>query len=115
MTSPTHHKFIFDSDFNETISQHNNLILVAFFHDSSGISYLMESDLKMVSKLYLNKVSIYKMDIEKNNESVATYAIQKIPTILFFQNGLLIDRIAGAFSTEELKDRIQSYLSELTD
>ncbi len=93
MTSQKHYKLIFDSNYKEVIYQNNNLILIAFVADSSGLSQLIDSDLKIVSKLYPNDISIFKMDIDKNHESVATYAIQKIPTILFFQNERLIDRI----------------------
>ena len=37
------------------------------------------------------------------------FEIQGIPTLLFFKNGKVVDRIVGLLSTDDLKARLESF------
>jgi thioredoxin 1 len=38
------------------------------------------------------------------------YSIRNIPTLLFFKNGELVDRLVGAVPKQEIEDKLKSLL-----
>ena len=51
-------------------------------------------------------VAFYKINTDENTALVQQYDIMSIPTILFFENGVLIGKTAGFKTKEELKKMI---------
>ncbi len=102
-------KYVSDTDFSEVISAQTSLVLVVFVTDWSGICYIVESFLVSLAKRFQSEVLILKTDFEKNEKTVMGYAIQEVPTVLFFREGELIDRIEGVFSKNEIDARVQKH------
>ena len=49
-------------------------------------------------------------DVEENDELAAEYGIRNIPTILFFKNGEVVDKIIGAQSKAKIEEKFQALL-----
>lgn len=47
-----------------------------------------------------------KVDTEANQELAAALQIQSIPTIMFFRDGVLLERVSGLIGEGEIKDLI---------
>jgi len=60
---------------------------------------------------YEGKVTIGKMDVDDNNEITSRYGIRNIPTLLFFNNGQLVDKQVGAAQKSALAQKIEALLS----
>ena len=54
-----------------------------------------------------------KVDVDQNESLAARYAISSIPTLLFFRNGEVIDRVQGVVPKSELTGRLTA-LSAMT-
>jgi len=101
-----------DSTFEENVLK-IQFALVAFISANSGISYIQSSILKKLEKDYENRISIYQIDFEKNRKSVDHFKIYRVPTILFFKYGELVDQWIGSISREELVARINRIMGSL--
>ena len=64
---------------------------------------------KMAGK-YDGKIVVGKCDVEDNDELAAEFGIRNIPTILFFKNGEVVDKMVGAQSEAKLDEKFQALL-----
>ena len=56
------------------------------------------------------RVHIGKMNVDDNTETPETYGIRNIPTILFFKDGLLVDKQIGATQKTVLATKVEALL-----
>ena len=59
---------------------------------------------------YDGRITVGKCDVEENEELAEEFAIRNIPTILFFKNGEIVDKLVGAVSKAKLEEKFQSLL-----
>ena len=52
------------------------------------------------------QVTFGKVDTEANQELSAALQIQSIPTIMFFRDGVLLERVSGLMSAADIKDLV---------
>jgi thioredoxin 1 len=53
---------------------------------------------------------VAKCDVEDNEELAAEYGIRNIPTILFFKNGEVVNKLVGAQPKAKIEDAIKQLL-----
>ena len=49
-------------------------------------------------------------DVEENEDLATEFGIRNIPTILFFKNGEVVDKLVGAVSKAKLEEKFQALL-----
>jgi thioredoxin 1 len=59
---------------------------------------------------YEGQVLIGKVDVEENNDLAEKYAIRSVPTIIFFKDGEMVDKMVGLQSKAVLEARIKELL-----
>ena len=59
---------------------------------------------------YDGRVTVGKCDVEENDDLAAEYGIRNIPTILFFKNGEVVDKVVGAVSKSTLDEKFKAIL-----
>lgn len=64
---------------------------------------------KLAAK-YEGQVVLGKCDVEDNEDLATEFGIRNIPTILFYKNGQLFDKIVGAQSEAKLDEMFQKLL-----
>lgn len=57
-----------------------------------------------------DKAVIGKYNIDEQSDLTAEYRIMSIPTILFFKEGKLVDRLAGSQPKSTLEDKINALI-----
>ena len=55
-------------------------------------------------------VEFYKINVDENPLSTAEFAISILPTVVFYKNGAMIDRVIGVASKETYIARIEQYM-----
>ena len=63
-----------------------------------------------MAEKYDGKVVVGKCDVEENEDLAAEYGIRNIPTILFFKNGEVVDKLIGAQSKEKFVEKFEALL-----
>jgi thioredoxin 1 len=77
-------------------------VLVDFFATWCGPCQTLGPILKEVKDNLGDRVSIIKIDVDKNQALASTYQVRGVPTMLLFQNGKQVWRQSGVLSKQEI-------------
>lgn len=97
------------ASFSELIKADKPL-LVDFFAEWCGPCHTMKPILENFKKQVGDKLTIIKVDVDKNKAVAATYGIQSIPTLILFKQGKILWRQAGAVNAQQLTQALAAYL-----
>lgn len=101
---------ITDEKFDEVLKS-DKLVVVDFWAEWCGPCRMMSSIVDELAEDFADKCVVGKVDCDANPEVCNKYGIRNIPTILFFKNGEIVDKNAGAAQKEILKEKINNILS----
>ncbi len=59
---------------------------------------------------YEGRVTIGKMDVDENDDVVGQFGIRNIPTVLFFKDGKMVDKVVGATAKDKFVEKIEAML-----
>jgi thioredoxin 1 len=89
------------SSFNQII-QSDQPVLVDFFATWCGPCQMLAPILKEVKANLGERISIIKIDVDKNQAVAAQYQVRGVPTMILFQNGKQLWRQSGVISKEDI-------------
>jgi thioredoxin 1 len=89
------------SSFNQII-QSDKPVLVDFFATWCGPCQMLAPILKEVKANLGERISIIKIDVDKNQAVAAQYQVRGVPTMILFQNGKQLWRQSGVMSKEDI-------------
>ncbi|WP_426430192.1 thioredoxin [Winogradskyella sp. HB-48] len=95
------------SKFSEIINK-DKLVLVDFFAEWCGPCKMMAPVLKQVKDNLGDRVSIIKIDVDKNQSLAANYQVRGVPTLMLFKNGQQVWRQSGLLQKDDLINIITS-------
>ena len=84
--------------------------IIDFYADWCGPCKMVAPILEELSNEYGDKLNIYKVDTEKEQELAAAFAIRSIPSMLFIPMGEQPQMATGALPKQNLKEIIQQVL-----
>lgn len=86
-------------------------VLVDFSAEWCGPCKMMAPILKEVAQKTGDKVSIIKVDVDRNPQAAAHYRIQGVPTLILFRKGQILWRQSGVVPAHQLQQVIQQYIA----
>ena len=89
------------SKFSEIINQ-DTPVLVDFFAEWCGPCKMLAPVLKQVKDTLGERVSIIKIDVDKNQALAAKYQVRGVPTMMLFKNGKQVWRQSGVLQKDEI-------------
>ncbi|WP_438977487.1 thioredoxin [Polaribacter sp.] len=93
------------SKFLEFINQ-DKPVLIDFFATWCGPCQTMSPILKQVKDELGDKVTILKVDVDKNAAIASKFQVRGVPTFVLFKNGKQVWKQAGLISKTDLKQKI---------
>ncbi len=82
-------------------------VLVDFYADWCAPCRAMKPVLEDLKAQMGEELSIFKIDVDKNQSIAERYAIRSIPTLILFKNGEPVWRKSGMASLVELKKAVE--------
>lgn len=77
-------------------------VLIDFYATWCGPCQMLSPVLKQVKDNLGERISIIKIDVDKNQDIAASYQIKGVPTMMLFQNGKQLWRQSGVLSKDEI-------------
>ena len=94
-----------DANFAELINT-DKPVVVDFWATWCALAPVIEE----LAGEYEGKAVIGKCNVDENEELPVKFGIRNIPTLLFFKNGQLADRLVGALPKGEIAKKIDSLM-----
>lgn len=94
----------------ENLKKGNLPLVVDFWATWCGPCRMIGPIISKLAEKYDGKIAVGKCDVEENDDLAAEFGIRNIPTILFFKNGDVVDKMVGAQSEAKLEEKFLALL-----
>ena len=92
------------NNFEEEVINSNCKVLVDFYADWCGPCKMMSPIIDEIAKELEESVKVGKVNVDNNQELAIKYDVMSIPTIMVFQNGMLVKTFIGVTDKKEILD-----------
>lgn len=97
---------ITDGSFEEEVLQSDLPVLVDFGAAWCTPCKMIEPAVEEIASEYQGKVKVGKIDVDSNPEVAAAYGVRGLPSLLFFKNGEVVDKIVGAVPKSAITQKL---------
>jgi thioredoxin 1 len=102
---------ISDAEFNEKALNAEKPVLVDFWAPWCGPCKAIAPMLDQIKVEKGDGVQFFKCNVDENPDTATRYGIKSIPTLLFFNQGELVDQIVGLTARNRIEDTLDKLLS----
>ncbi len=103
-------KVFTDANFEQEVLKSELPVLVDFYADWCGPCQMMGPVIDKLAEEYEGKFNIGKVNVDQNGTTAQAYRVMSIPTLLFFKNGEVVDKVMGAVAKATLEQKIRMYM-----
>jgi thioredoxin 1 len=100
-----------DATFAERVERAPGLTLVDFGAAWCGPCRVIAPVVERLAAEYAPRLSVLSMDVDDNPVTAARFGIRGMPTLLFFRDGAVVDRVVGAVPRAVLQARLEALLA----
>lgn len=95
----------------ESLKNGDMPLVVDFWATWCGPCRMIAPIVAELAQEYDGKLVVGKCDVEENDELAAEFGIRNIPTIIFFKNGEVVDKLVGAVAKAKLDEKFKALIS----
>jgi thioredoxin len=100
-----------DANFAEEIEGGEGLRMVDFWATWCGPCRMVAPIVEELASEYSDKgLRVGKLDVDSNPSVTTRFRVTSIPSILFFKDGELVDKVVGAVPRPHLEEKILKHL-----
>ena len=94
----------------ESLKNGNLPLVVDFWATWCGPCRMIGPVVSELAEKYDGKIVVGKCDVEENDDLAFEFGIRNIPTILFFKNGEVVDKMVGAAGKAVLEQKFEALI-----
>ena len=99
-----------DENFEEEIIYSDKPVVVDFWSNSCKPCSQFAPTFKALSTKYEGRVKFLKCDVVRNKAITNLFNIKSVPSVLFFCEGKIVDRITGNYNANEFEKNLKKLL-----
>lgn len=99
-----------DSNFEEMVAGSSVPVLLDFWAPWCGPCKMISPIVEELSQEYEGKCLVAKCNVDEVDDLPLKFGIRNIPTLLFFKDGELKERMVGAATKAQIVEKLQSVL-----
>ena len=85
-------------------------VLVDFWAAWCGPCRMVGPSVEALSEEWKDKAVVGKVDVDSNPNTAAKYGIRNIPTLLYFKNGEVVDKVVGVVPKDQLSNKLEALM-----
>ena len=97
-----------ERNFDEALVATQGLVMIDFWAEWCGPCRAIAPVLEELAEASEGRVTLMKVNVDENPGLAVRYGIRSIPTILFFKEGAVVDRVVGAAPTAVLQSIVNA-------
>lgn len=99
-----------DANFDELVLKSDKPVLVDFWAVWCGPCRMVGPIVEELAKEYDGRAVIGKVDVDNNPGISAKFGIRNIPSLLFFKNGEVVDKVVGASPKQTFATKLDALM-----
>ncbi len=104
-------KVVASQTWEEEVIKSSDPVMVDFWAPWCGPCKMIAPVVEELAVEYGGRLKVCKLNTDENPDISSRYQIMGIPSLLFFKNGAVLDKIVGAASKSHLKAKIDAVIA----
>lgn len=98
------------SNFRQEVLESDLPVVVDFWADWCVPCLMIAPVVERLAERYAGRLKVVKLNVDENQDLAIQYQVMSIPTLLFFKNGQVVDRIIGAVGEQVIVRKVEELL-----
>lgn len=94
----------------ESVKNGSLPIVIDFWATWCGPCRMIAPIISELAEEYDGRITVAKCDVEEADDVAMEFGIRNIPTVLFFKDGKVVDRLVGAVPKAKIKEKFEALL-----
>jgi thioredoxin 1 len=103
-----------DGNFQDEIAASSGLFVIDFWAPWCGPCHVLAPTIERLADDYQGSVRVAKLNVDVSPMIASRFGVRSIPSVLFFQDGELVDTVVGVVPYAALAARIERHLKAAT-
>jgi thioredoxin len=99
-----------DDTFAAEVEDGSGLTIVDFWAPWCGPCRMIAPVLERLAEAHVDRVRVVKLNTDENQRTMIRLGVRGIPTLLFFRDGQLVDRIVGAVPYAKVEAKLLQHV-----
>ena len=101
--------YVDTEQFTTRVEQAPGLVLVDFTADWCPPCRRLAPDIDALANEYRESLTVVKVDADEQPGLTARFGVRGLPTLMFFRDGQVVDRIVGAAPPAQLRAKVDEF------
>ena len=100
-----------DDTFTDEVERREGLTVVDFWAPWCGPCRMLAPALERLATQHGDRVRVVKLNTDENQRTMVRFGVRGLPTLLFFKDGEVVDRVLGAVPYSAVEQRLLKHAS----